>query len=53
MPRAFHLEVGPDRLATLTFDLPDRRANIFTRAALAELDAGGQRPRRCAATSAA
>jgi 3-hydroxyacyl-CoA dehydrogenase/enoyl-CoA hydratase/3-hydroxybutyryl-CoA epimerase len=36
--RAFHLEVGEDHLATLTFDLPDRKANIFTREALAELD---------------
>ena len=38
MAQAFHLEVGEDHLATLTFDLPDRRANIFTREALAELD---------------
>lgn len=38
MERAFHLEVGEDHLATLTFDLPDRKANIFTREALAELD---------------
>ncbi len=38
MPKAFHLEVGADHLATLTFDLADRRANIFTREALAELD---------------
>ena len=38
MTPAFHLEVGEDHLATLTFDLPGRRANIFTREALAELD---------------
>lgn len=34
----FHLEVGSDRLATLTFDLPDRKVNVFTRAALEELE---------------
>lgn len=38
MTPAFHLEVGEDHLATLTFDLPGRKANIFTRSALAELD---------------
>ena len=38
MTPAFHLEVGEDHLATLTFDLPGRRANIFTREALAELE---------------
>ncbi|MEO7795277.1 MAG: 3-hydroxyacyl-CoA dehydrogenase NAD-binding domain-containing protein [Thermoanaerobaculia bacterium] len=38
MARAFHLEIGEDHLATLTFDLPDRKANIFTREAMAELD---------------
>ena len=38
MSQAFHLEVGEDHLATLTFDLPDRKANIFTREALAEFD---------------
>lgn len=38
MTQAFHLEVGEDHLATLTFDLPDRKANIFTREAMAELD---------------
>lgn len=38
MPEALRLEVGADHLATLTFDLPDRRANIFTRAVLAELE---------------
>jgi len=34
----FHLEAGSDRLATLTFDSPDRRVNVFTRAALEELE---------------
>jgi 3-hydroxyacyl-CoA dehydrogenase/enoyl-CoA hydratase/3-hydroxybutyryl-CoA epimerase len=38
MAQAFHLEVGEDHLATLTFDLPGRKANIFTREALSELD---------------
>jgi len=35
---AFRLDVPDDGHATLTFDLPDRRANIFTREALAELE---------------
>ncbi len=39
MSKAFHLEVGADHLATLTFDLADKKANIFTREALAELEA--------------
>ena len=34
----FHLEVGADRLATLTFDSPGRKVNVFTRAALDELE---------------
>jgi 3-hydroxyacyl-CoA dehydrogenase / enoyl-CoA hydratase / 3-hydroxybutyryl-CoA epimerase len=34
----FHLEVGADRLATLTFDLPGKRVNVFTRAALEDLE---------------
>jgi 3-hydroxyacyl-CoA dehydrogenase/enoyl-CoA hydratase/3-hydroxybutyryl-CoA epimerase len=34
----FHLEVGADRLATLTFDLPGKKVNVFTRAALEELE---------------
>jgi len=38
MPKAFRLDLGEDGLATLTFDLPDRKANIFTREAIAELD---------------
>jgi 3-hydroxyacyl-CoA dehydrogenase/enoyl-CoA hydratase/3-hydroxybutyryl-CoA epimerase len=38
VPGIFRLEVGGDRLATLTFDLPDKKLNIFTRAALAELE---------------
>jgi len=39
VPRAFRLEVGADRLATLTFDLPGHPANLLTRAVLEELDA--------------
>jgi 3-hydroxyacyl-CoA dehydrogenase/enoyl-CoA hydratase/3-hydroxybutyryl-CoA epimerase len=35
----FHLEVGADRLATLTFDSPDRKVNVFTREAFQELEA--------------
>ncbi|MEO8505180.1 MAG: 3-hydroxyacyl-CoA dehydrogenase NAD-binding domain-containing protein [Acidobacteriota bacterium] len=38
MAEAFRLDVGPDRLATLTFDLPGKSANIFTREAVAELE---------------
>jgi 3-hydroxyacyl-CoA dehydrogenase/enoyl-CoA hydratase/3-hydroxybutyryl-CoA epimerase len=34
----FRLDVGSDRLATLTFDSPDKKVNVFTRAALAELE---------------
>jgi 3-hydroxyacyl-CoA dehydrogenase / enoyl-CoA hydratase / 3-hydroxybutyryl-CoA epimerase len=34
----FRLEVGEDRLATLTFDLPDKKVNVFGRAALSELE---------------
>jgi 3-hydroxyacyl-CoA dehydrogenase/enoyl-CoA hydratase/3-hydroxybutyryl-CoA epimerase len=36
---AFRLTVEADGIATLLFDLPERRANIFTREVLAELDA--------------
>lgn len=36
--RIFHLEVGADRLATLTFDLPGKKVNVFTRGALEELE---------------
>ena len=36
---SFRLEVGADRLATLTFDAPDRKVNVFTRASLGELEA--------------
>jgi 3-hydroxyacyl-CoA dehydrogenase/enoyl-CoA hydratase/3-hydroxybutyryl-CoA epimerase len=36
--QAFRLSVDADGFATLTFDLPDRRANIFTREVLAELE---------------
>jgi 3-hydroxyacyl-CoA dehydrogenase / enoyl-CoA hydratase / 3-hydroxybutyryl-CoA epimerase len=38
MSSIFHLEVGSDRLATLTFDSPDHKVNVFTRAALTELE---------------
>ncbi|HYU33295.1 MAG TPA: 3-hydroxyacyl-CoA dehydrogenase NAD-binding domain-containing protein [Thermoanaerobaculia bacterium] len=38
MASIFRLAVGSDRLATLTFDLPDKKVNVFTRAALAELE---------------
>src|SRR3954462_83330 len=34
----FHLEVGADGLATLTFDTPDKKLNVFTRTALQELE---------------
>src|SRR4051812_1267808 len=34
----FHLEVGADRLATLTFDTPEKKVNVFTRTALQELE---------------
>jgi 3-hydroxyacyl-CoA dehydrogenase/enoyl-CoA hydratase/3-hydroxybutyryl-CoA epimerase len=36
---AFRLTVEDDGVATLLFDLPERRANIFTREVLAELEA--------------
>jgi len=35
---AFRLEVDADGVGTLVFDLPDRRANIFTREVLEELE---------------
>lgn len=38
MPPIFHLEAGAGRLATLTFDSPDRKVNVFTRAAFQELE---------------
>lgn len=38
MTSYFHLEVGEDRLATLTFDAPDRKVNVFTRGAIEELE---------------
>ena len=38
MAPIFHLEVGEDRLAALTFDLPDKKVNVFGRAAFAELE---------------
>jgi 3-hydroxyacyl-CoA dehydrogenase/enoyl-CoA hydratase/3-hydroxybutyryl-CoA epimerase len=36
--RIFRLETGAGRLATLTYDLPGKRVNVFTRAALEELE---------------
>ncbi|HEX3526868.1 MAG TPA: 3-hydroxyacyl-CoA dehydrogenase NAD-binding domain-containing protein [Thermoanaerobaculia bacterium] len=38
MTSIFHLEAGDGGLATFTFDLPEKRVNVFTRAALAELE---------------
>ncbi len=38
MSSIFQLEVGADRVATLTFNSPDRKVNVFTRAALEELE---------------
>ncbi|HSG38315.1 MAG TPA: enoyl-CoA hydratase-related protein, partial [Thermoanaerobaculia bacterium] len=38
MSSIFHLDVGADRLATLTFDTPDKKVNVFTRGALQELE---------------
>jgi 3-hydroxyacyl-CoA dehydrogenase / enoyl-CoA hydratase / 3-hydroxybutyryl-CoA epimerase len=38
VPSIFHLEVGADRLATLTFDSPDKKVNVFTRGAFQELE---------------
>jgi 3-hydroxyacyl-CoA dehydrogenase/enoyl-CoA hydratase/3-hydroxybutyryl-CoA epimerase len=38
MSEAFRLAVDADGLATLTFDLPGRSANVFTREAVAELE---------------
>jgi 3-hydroxyacyl-CoA dehydrogenase/enoyl-CoA hydratase/3-hydroxybutyryl-CoA epimerase len=35
---ALRLEVGADRLATLTFDAPDRKVNVFSRSVFAELE---------------
>ncbi len=34
----FHLAVGANRLATLTFDAPERKVNVFSRTALLELE---------------
>ncbi|MDX1502103.1 MAG: 3-hydroxyacyl-CoA dehydrogenase NAD-binding domain-containing protein [Thermoanaerobaculia bacterium] len=39
MSSAFDLRVPDDGLATLTFDLPDRPVNVFSRAVMAELTA--------------
>ena len=38
MSGSFHLEVGDDRTATLTFDVPGKKVNIFNREAFAELE---------------
>src|SRR6185295_8323295 len=38
VPSIFRLEVGADRLATLTFDSPEKKVNVFTRAAFQELE---------------
>ncbi len=38
MSPALNLRVDQDGLATLTFDLPDRKVNVFTLAVLEELD---------------
>ncbi len=38
MGRTFHLDVGPDGLATLIFDHPDKRVNVFDREVLEELE---------------
>jgi 3-hydroxyacyl-CoA dehydrogenase/enoyl-CoA hydratase/3-hydroxybutyryl-CoA epimerase len=38
MASNFHFDVGADRLATLTFDSPDKKLNVFTRTALQELE---------------
>ena len=38
MTGAFDLEVGPDRVATLTFDHPEKKVNLFTRPVFAELE---------------
>ena len=35
---AFRLELAKDGVATLTFDLPNEKVNMFSRAVLAELD---------------
>ncbi|HSS75259.1 MAG TPA: 3-hydroxyacyl-CoA dehydrogenase NAD-binding domain-containing protein [Thermoanaerobaculia bacterium] len=38
MTSNFHLEAGADGLATLTFDSPEKKLNVFTRTALQELE---------------
>src|SRR4051812_44919590 len=35
---AFRLDVGPDKIATVTFDLPGSKANTLGQAVLAELE---------------
>lgn len=39
MSSAFRLEVDPEGLATLTFDVPGKKLNVFDRAVLEELNA--------------
>ena len=36
---SFQLELADDGVATLTFDLPDEKVNVFSRTILSELDA--------------
>ncbi len=38
MSSAFRLSVGANRLATLTFDAPERKVNVFSRPVFAELE---------------
>ena len=35
---SFQLELADDDVATLTFDLPDEKVNVFSRTILSELD---------------
>ena len=39
MSSALELQVGQDGLATLLFDLPDKKVNVFTRQVLTEIEA--------------
>ncbi len=39
MAQAFHLDIADNGLATVVFDQPDRKANVFTREAMEELSA--------------
>ncbi len=38
MGHAFRLTIGQDRLATLTFNVPGRKVNVFTEAVMGELE---------------